>query len=125
MTHKLFTSVLLTLLLMATVVNGALAASRAASHVGGTIAAVPPCHRAADAGALAQIAVNPCDTLCAGSAPEVTQDHPPGFVPFIDIAAAGVTSEIEHRLRPARTLPPAHHHPPPISPYQRDRRLLI
>jgi hypothetical protein len=127
MAHKFLAGLLMTAILIAMVANGALAAGRAASHAGGIAGAVPPCHHVTDAGVLAPLAVNSCDTLCGGAVPEFTLDHPPSPDPFPDISGAACAAAISQAqaCRAGAMAEPVQDHPPPTSPYQRDRRLLI
>lgn len=111
---------------------GTLAAGKAAAHAATTAAmavteaAQPPCHRMPRADGLAQTPTNPCDTVCAGSAPESSYDGlPPRFEPPVVSVALAPAAPMP---APAGISTPAlyyGHGPPPLPAYLRDRRLLI
>ncbi len=109
-------------------VVGTLAADRATVHaaMAAVEAARPPCHRLPHADGFAQAPVNPCDTVCAGSAPESTYDAlPPRIDPPATVAAFAPAFTAR---APASVAAPAvyyGHGPPPLPAYLRDRRLLI
>lgn len=111
-------------------VVGTLAADRATAHaavaaVAAVEAAQPPCHRMHHGDGLAQAPANPCDIVCAGSAPESSYDALP---PRIDtpLMATGVVSMVPVAI-PRETGSPAvyYGHGPPQPAFLRDRRLLI
>lgn len=124
--------ILNTLVVLAMLVVGTLAADKAAAHIATRAAmavaeaAQPPCHRMHHADGLAQTPVNPCDTICAGSAPESTYDALPLRFepPVVSVAVAPATAAPAPAPAPA---PAVHygHGPPPLPAYLRDRRLLI
>lgn len=109
-------------------VVGTLAADRAAAHAARAAveAAQPPCHRTHHADGLAQAQANPCDTVCAGSAPESSYDALPLRIEPPAVAVA-VAPAAEMPVPAAVSTPAVYygHGPPPMPAFLRDRRLLI
>ncbi|MBX7199973.1 MAG: hypothetical protein K1X51_11460 [Rhodospirillaceae bacterium] len=112
------------LLMVAMLAVGTLAADRATAHA--AVAAVqPPCHRMHHADGLAQAPANPCDTVCAGSAPESSYDALPARIEP-PVMAAVVVSTVPVAVPRATPSPAVRYgHGPPLPAFLRDRRLLI
>ncbi len=113
---------------MAMLVVGTLAADKATAHAAMAMVAAtqPPCHRMQHADGLAQARTDPCDTVCAGSAPESSYDALPARIEPPVAVVTALLPVSPPALAAAVTLA-AHygHGPPPPPPYLRDRRLLI
>ena len=109
-------------------VVGTLAADKATAHAAMAMVAAtqPPCHRMHQADGLALAPADPCDTVCAGSAPESSYDALPARI----VPPAAVVTALLPVSPPALVAAVTFaghygHGPPPLPLYLRDRRLLI
>lgn len=117
-----------TVVALAMLAVGTLAADRAAAHAAMAVAQAtqPPCHRMPYADGLAQAPANPCDTVCAGSAPESSYDAvPPRTAPPVVSIVLAPAAAIPAPVGVSTPTLYYGHGPPPLPAYLRDRRLLI